>query len=108
MKDFKSRIDTTDPAYYTVADGDGQTTATCEADLHVGGDTRSASKCCASVLHATESDPRPARLPNWKTNPQARDAVYRNRRRIRGARGLRLLRLRGERLERRFAHLEIV
>jgi transposase len=42
---------------------------------------------------------------NWKKNPQARDAVYRNRRRIRGPRGLRLLRLRGERLERPFAHL---
>jgi transposase len=42
---------------------------------------------------------------NWKKNPKARDAVYRNRRRIRGARGLRLLRLRGERLERPFAHL---
>jgi hypothetical protein len=35
----------------------------------------------------------------------ARDAAYRNRRRIRGPRGLRLLRLRGERLERPFAHL---
>ena len=42
---------------------------------------------------------------NWKKNPAARDAVYRNRRRIRGPRGLRLLRLRGERLERPFAHL---
>jgi transposase len=42
---------------------------------------------------------------NWKKNPIARDAVYRNRRRIRGPRGLRLLRLRGERLERPFAHL---
>src|SRR5687767_6433374 len=42
---------------------------------------------------------------NWKKHPEARDAVYRNRRRIRGARGLRLLRLRGERLERPFAHL---
>ena len=41
----------------------------------------------------------------WKENPEARDAVYRNRRRIRGSRGLRLLRLRGERLERPFAHL---
>ena len=30
---------------------------------------------------------------NWKKNPAARDAVYRNRRRIRGPRGLRLLRL---------------
>src|SRR5437763_9293253 len=42
---------------------------------------------------------------NWKNNPEARDAVYRNRRCIRGARGRRLLRQRGERLERPCAHL---
>jgi Transposase DDE domain len=42
---------------------------------------------------------------NWTKNPEAREAVYRNRRRIRGARGKRLLRRRGERLERPFAHL---
>jgi transposase len=42
---------------------------------------------------------------NWQGHPEARDAVYRNRRRIRGARGRRLLRQRGERLERPFAHL---
>jgi transposase len=42
---------------------------------------------------------------NWTKNPEARDAVYRNRRRIRGTRGKRLLRQRGERLERPFAHL---
>jgi transposase len=42
---------------------------------------------------------------NWKDHPDARDAVYRNRRRIRGARGKRLLRQRGERLERPCAHL---
>jgi transposase len=42
---------------------------------------------------------------NWNKNPEARDAVYRNRRRIRGERGQRLLRLRGERLERPCAHL---
>jgi len=41
----------------------------------------------------------------WTKNPKARDAVYHNRRRIRGARGFRLLRLRGEQLERPFAHL---
>src|SRR5262245_34005241 len=41
----------------------------------------------------------------WTKNPTARDAVYRNRRRIRGPRGQRLLRLRGERLDRPFAHL---
>jgi len=41
----------------------------------------------------------------WKKNPEARDAVYRNRRRHwRRARPT-LLRLRGERLERPFAHL---
>ena len=42
---------------------------------------------------------------NWRGQAAARDAVYRNRRRIRGARGRRLLRQRGERLERPFAHL---
>ena len=42
---------------------------------------------------------------SWKKHPDARDPVYRNRRRIRGPRGQRLLRLRGERLERPFAHL---
>jgi transposase len=42
---------------------------------------------------------------NWKENPEARDAVYRNRRRIRAERGKRLLRQRGEVLERPFAHL---
>jgi transposase len=41
----------------------------------------------------------------WKDNPEARDVVYRNRRRIRGERGKRLLRQRGELLERPFAHL---
>jgi transposase len=42
---------------------------------------------------------------NWQKRPAERAAVYRNRRRIRGPRGRRLLRLRGERLERPFAHL---
>ncbi len=41
---------------------------------------------------------------NWEDNPDAREAVYANRRRIRGERGRRLLRQRGERLERPFAH----
>ncbi len=42
---------------------------------------------------------------NWNTNAAARDAVYANRRRIRGARGLALLRRRSELLERPNAHL---
>ena len=41
----------------------------------------------------------------WKGAPAARDAVYANRRRIRGNRGRELLRRRGELLERPFAHL---
>jgi transposase len=40
----------------------------------------------------------------WKGKQAARHAVYCNRRRIRGERGRRLLRRRGERLERPFAH----
>ncbi|GAG36562.1 unnamed protein product, partial [marine sediment metagenome] len=41
---------------------------------------------------------------NWKGKSAERDAVYANRRRIRGQRGKRLLRKRGELLERPFAH----
>jgi len=42
---------------------------------------------------------------SWKNKQPERDAVYANRRRIRGKRGKALLRTRGERLERPFAHL---
>jgi hypothetical protein len=38
-----------DPAYYTDADGDGQTTATREAEVDVGGDPRPAAKYRPSV-----------------------------------------------------------
>ncbi|NQT51200.1 transposase, partial [bacterium] len=41
---------------------------------------------------------------NWKGKATERTAVYANRRRIRGERGKRLLRMRGEVLERSFAH----
>lgn len=41
---------------------------------------------------------------HWRGKPDARAAVYANRRRIRGRRGLALLRRRGEYLERTFAH----
>lgn len=40
----------------------------------------------------------------WRNKPEARAAVYANRRRIRRPRGIRLLRRRGEYLERTFAH----
>ena len=41
----------------------------------------------------------------WKGKRDAQKAVYANRRRIRGDRGKRLLRRRGERVERAFAHM---
>jgi len=41
---------------------------------------------------------------HWARQHDARDAVYANRRRIKGERGKRLLRSRGEKLERTFAH----
>jgi transposase len=49
------------------------------------------------------SEPKRGRR-NWQGKAAERDAVYSNRRRIRGDRGRRLLRQRGERLERPFAH----
>jgi IS5 family transposase len=42
---------------------------------------------------------------DWSEEPDAQAPVYRNRRRIRGARGRRLMRRRGEYIERSFAHL---
>jgi len=41
----------------------------------------------------------------WRTTPDAQHVVYGNRRRVRGARGQRLLRCRGEYVERSFAHV---
>ena len=42
---------------------------------------------------------------DWSKEPDAQAPVYGNRRRIRGTRGRRLMRQRGERIERSFAHL---
>ena len=50
------------------------------------------------------SEPKRGRR-NWKDKAAERDAVYQNRRRISGERGKRLLRQRGEKVERSFAHL---
>ena len=42
---------------------------------------------------------------DWSKEPEAQAPVYGNRRRIRGRRGRRLMRCRGERIERSFAHV---
>lgn len=44
-------------------------------------------------------------LRDWSEAPEAQAPVYGNRRRIRGRRGRRLMRQRGERIERSFAHV---
>ena len=49
------------------------------------------------------SEPRPRRR-KWKGKEKERDAVYANRRRVCGAHGKKLLRRRGELVERSFAH----
>src|SRR5208283_742613 len=41
---------------------------------------------------------------DWSDEPHAQEPVYANRRRIRGARGKRLMKMRGELIERSFAH----
>jgi len=66
---------------------------------------------CNAVLEAQEkagirtyiSEPKRGRR-NWKGKEAAQQAVYANRRRIRGNRGKGLLRIRGEKVERSFAH----
>ena len=55
-------------------------------------------------LRSYVSEPRRGKR-RWRGDRQGQKAVYANRRRIRGVRGQRLLRQRGERLERPCAHL---
>jgi transposase len=55
-------------------------------------------------LRSYISEPKHRRR-RWRGNNESRDAVYHNRSRIRGIRGKALLRMRGDRLERPFAHL---
>ena len=55
-------------------------------------------------LRSYVSEPNRGRR-NWKRDRAAQQPTYANRRRVRGERGKHLLRQRGEKLERRFAHL---
>ena len=57
-----------------------------------------------SGLRTYISEPDRSRR-NWRGKSEERDAVYANRRRIRGRRGRVLLRSRGEKVERTFAHM---
>lgn len=57
----------------------------------------------AALIRTYISEPDRGRR-KWKNDLDARDDVYANRRRIRGAKGRRLMRKRGELIERSFAH----
>ena len=54
--------------------------------------------------YVAEPDRRRRGQRHWEGQPEAQAAVYANRRRIRGRRGKRLMRKRGELIERSFAH----
>ena len=90
----------------------GPTVLACAAVLPKFGQLRISNQQRRSVIRAAaagrqrRTPPEPDRgRRNWRKNPEARDAVHRNRRRIRGPRGKRLLRQREELLERPCAHL---
>ena len=57
-----------------------------------------------SQVRSYVAEPRRGRR-RWRGKPEERAAVYANRRRVRGSRGRRLMRRRGELVERSFAHV---
>src|SRR5204862_3723372 len=98
---IETLIDAAETIETVVADGDGLEEIVGDKGYH---SNQALVDLEAVGVRSYISEPDRGRR-NWKNTPEGRAAVYRNRRRIRGPRGLRLLRLRGERLERPFAHL---
>jgi transposase len=98
---IETLIDAAEQIETVVPDGDGLAEVVADKGYH---SNQALVDLEAIGVRSYISEPDRGRR-NWKDNPEARDAVYRNRRRIRGARGKRLLRQRGERLERPCAHL---
>jgi transposase len=94
-------IDAADKIETVVPEGEGLTEVVADKGYHSNQELVDLE---AVGVRSYISEPDRGRR-NWTKHPEARAAVYRNRRRIRGARGQRLLRQRGERLERPFAHL---
>jgi len=98
---IETMIDAAETIETVVPDGDGLKEVVADKGYHSNQELVDLE---AVGVRSYISEPDRGRR-NWKGKADARDAVYRNRRRIHGARGQRLLRLRGERLERPFAHL---
>jgi transposase len=98
---IETLIEAAEQVETVVPDGDGITEVVADKGYH---SNQVMVDLEAVGVRSYISEPDRGRR-NWADHPEARAAVYRNRRRIRGARGKRLLRQRGERLERPFAHL---
>ena len=98
---IETLIDAAEKIETVVSDGDGLEEVVGDKGYH---SNQALVDLEAVGVRSYISEPDRGRR-NWKKHPEARDPVYRNRRRIRAERGKRLLRQRGERLERPFAHL---
>jgi transposase len=96
-------IEAAEQIEHVIPDRDGPTELVADKGYH---SNQSLIDYAAIGLRTYISEPDRGRR-NWQGlgKAEARAAVYRNRRRIRGRRGQALLRQRGERLERPFAHL---
>jgi transposase len=88
----------------TAGDGEGKLSGAVVSELVADkGYHSNAALVEHDDLRTYISEPNRGRR-NWKGKSTERDAVYANRRRIRGRRGRRLMRNRGELIERSFAH----
>ena len=100
--DVASLAETLDEAAEQLAELGGEAAeVVCDKGYH---SNKTMEDVAGRGLRSYVSEPARGRR-NWKQAKDARKQVYANRRRIRGERGKWLLRLRGEKLERTFAHL---
>ncbi len=100
--DAASLTETLDEAERRLAElGAGAAEVVCDKGCH---SNKTMTELEDRGLRGYVSEPARGRR-SWKKNKEAQKPVYANRRRIRGERGKALLRMRGEKLERSFAHL---
>lgn len=100
--DAASLTETLDEAERRLAElGAGAAEVVCDKGYH---SNKTMTELEDRGLRGYVSEPARGRR-SWKQSKEAQKPVYANRRRIRGERGKALLRMRGEKLERSFAHL---
>ena len=100
----KKRTSNTD--WHNPSDPDAKITKMKDGRTHLAHKAEHAIDLDSGALVAVTLHGAPNRgRRQWTTAPDAQRAVYGNRRRVRGGRGPRLLRRRGEYVERSFAHV---